>query len=212
MRRSWLGVYIQEVTPEIAEQFDLPEDAKGVLVGDVVKDSPAEKSGIKRGDIITKVNNEEVDSPGELQDKIRSIEIGEKANIEVVRDGKKIFFLVKIGEMPTVEEEGSEFSKEKVFSVQTGLKIEAVTPEIAKEVGLPWVKGLIITEMIPGSSADDMGLQRGDIILEANRVEVSTVDEWEKVISKLEPGDTLLLLAFRSGHTYYVPIKVEKID
>ena len=212
VRRSWLGVYIQEVTPEIAEQFDLPEDAKGVLVGDVVKDSPAEKSGIKRGDIITKVNNEEVDSPGELQDKIGSIEIGEKANIEVVRDGKEISFVVRIDEMPTVDEEGSELSKEKVFSVQTGLKVQMVTPEIAKEAGLPWVKGLAITEVISGSSADDMGLQPGDIILEANRVEVSTVDEWEKVISKLEPGDTLLLLVFRSGHTYYVPIKVEKID
>jgi len=212
VRRSWLGVYIQEVTPEIAEQFDLPEDVKGVLVGDVVKDSPAEKSGIKRGDIITKVNNEEVDSPGELQDKIGSIEIGEKANIEVVRDGKEISFVVRIDEMPTIDEEGTELSKEKVFSVQTGLKVQMVTPDIAKEVGLPWVKGLAITEVISGSSADDMGLQPGDIILEANRVEVSNVDEWEKVISKLEPGDTLLLLVFRSGHTYYVPIKVEKID
>jgi len=212
VRRSWLGVYIQEVTPEIAKQFGLPEDTKGVLVGDVVKDSPAEKSGIKRGDIITKVNNEEVDSPGELQDKIGSIEIGEKANIEVVRDGKETSFVVRIDEMPTVDEEGSELSKEKVFSVQTGLKVQMVTPEIAKEVGLPWVKGLAITEVISGSSADDMGLQPGDIILEANRVEVSTVDEWEKVISKLEPGDTLLLLVFRSGRTYYVPIKVEKID
>ena len=212
VRRSWLGVYIQEVTPEIAEQFGLSEDAKGVLVGDVVNNSPAEKSGIKRGDIITKVNDEEVDFPGELQDKIRSIEIGKKANIEVVRDGKEISFVVILDEMPTVDEEGSELSKEKVFSVQTGLKVQTVTAEIAKELGLPQVKGLVITEVIPGSSADDMGLQTGDIILEANRVEASTVDEWEKVISKLEPGDTLLLLVFRSGHTYYVPIKVEKID
>jgi len=121
VRRSWLGVYIQEVTPEIAKQFGLPEDAKGVLVGDVVKDSPAEEAGIKRGDIIIKVNDEEVNSPGELQDKIRDIDIGEKANIEIMRDGKAIRFIVKIGEMPTVEEEGSEFPKVKVFSVQTGL-------------------------------------------------------------------------------------------
>ncbi len=70
----------------------------------------------------------------------------------------------------------------------------------------------MITEVIPGSSADDMGLQRGDIILEANRIEVSSVEEWEEVISRLEPGDTLLLLVFRNGRTYYVPIKVEKID
>ena len=210
VRRSWLGVYIQEVTPEIAEQFDLTE-AKGVLVGDVIEDSPAEKAGIKRGDIIVKVNDEEVNSPEELQDKIRSIEIGEKANVEVVRDGKEITFVVKIGEMPTVEEEG-EYPKEKVFSVQTGLKVEAVTSEVAKELELPWVKGLVITEVIPGSSADDMGLQPGDVILEVNRIEVSSVEKWEEIISRLEPGDTLLLLVFRNHHTYYVPIKVEKID
>jgi serine protease Do len=211
VRRSWLGVYIQEVTPEIAKQFNLTE-AKGVLVGDVVKNSPAEEVGIKTGDIIKKVNNEEVNSPKELQDKIGNIEIGKEANIEIVRNGETISFIVKIGEMPTVEEEGSEPPKEKVFSVQTGLKVESVTTEIAKELGLPWVKGLVITEVVPGSSADDMGLQPGDIVLEANRTEVSSVEEWEKVINKLEPEDTLLLLVFRNQHTYYVPIKVEKSD
>jgi serine protease Do len=211
VRRSWLGVYIQEVTPEIAKQFNLTE-AKGVLVGDVVKNSPAEEVGIKTGDIIKKVNNEEVNSPEELQDKIGNMEIGKKANIEIVRNGETISFIVKISEMPTVEEEGSKSPKEKVFSVQTGLKVESVTTEIAKELGLPWVKGLVITEVVPGSSADDMGLQQGDIVLEANRTEVSSIGEWEKVINKLEPGDTLLLLVFRNQHTYYVPIKVEKID
>jgi len=211
VRRSWLGVYIQEVTPEIAKQFNLTE-AKGVLVGDVVKNSPAEEVGIKTGDIIKKVNNEEVNSPAELQDKIGNIEIGKEANIEVVRNGETISFTLKIGEMPTVEEEGSKTPKEKVFSVQTGLKVESVTTEIAKELGLPWVKGLVITEVVPGSSADDMGLQPGDIVLEANRTELSSVEEWEKVINKLEPEDTLLLLVFRNQHTYYVPIKMEKID
>lgn len=208
--RSWLGVYIQEVTPEIAEQFDLTE-AKGVLVGDVIEDSPAEEAGIKRGDIIAKVNDEEVNSPEELQGKIRSIEIGEKANVEVMREGKEITLVVKIGEMPTLEEEG-EFLEEKVLSVQTGLKVEVVTSEVAKELELPRVKGLVISEVIQGSTADDMGLRPGDVILEANRIEVSSVEKWEEVISKLEPGDTLLLLVFRSGRTYYVPIKVEKID
>ncbi|MFH1002464.1 MAG: PDZ domain-containing protein, partial [bacterium] len=211
--RSWLGVYIQEVTPEIAKQFNQTE-AKGVLVGDVVKNSPAEAAGIKTGDIIEKVNNEEVNSPEELQNKIGNIDIGKEANIGIVRNGETISFVVKISEMPTVdvEEEGSESPKEKVFSVQTGLKVESVTMEIAKESGLPWVKGLIITEVVPGSSADDKGLQLKDIVLEANRTEVSSIGEWEKVINKLEPGDTLLLLVFRNQHTYYVPIKVEKID
>jgi serine protease Do len=211
VRRSWLGVYIQDVTPEIAKQFNLTE-AKGVLVGDVIKNSPAEEVGIKTGDIIMKVNDEEVNSPEELQDKIRDVEIGKNADIEVMRDGKTINFIVEIVEMPTVEVEGSESPKEKVFSVQTGIQVEPVTSEIAKEMGLSWVKGLVITEVVVGSSADDMGLQQGDIVLEANRTEVSSIEEWEKVINKLEPGDTLLLLVFRNQHTYYVPIKVEKID
>ncbi|MCJ7790200.1 MAG: PDZ domain-containing protein, partial [Candidatus Atribacteria bacterium] len=151
----------------------------------------------------------------ELQDKIGNIEIGKEANIEIVRNGETISFIVKISEMPTVGEESikSEAPKEeKIISVQTGLKVEPVTAEIAKELGLPGVKGLVISEVVPGSSADDMGLQPGDIVLEANRTEVSSIGEWGKVINKLEPGNTLLLLVFRNQHTYYVPIKVEKMD
>jgi Do/DeqQ family serine protease len=209
VRRSWLGVYIQEVTPEIAEQFNLSE-AKGVLVGQVIEDSPAKDSGILRGDIIIKVNEKEVNTPTELQEKIRSIEIGKTANIEILRDAKNLSFTVKIDEVPT-ENEG-ESTKEKVFSVQTGLMVDKVTKEIARELGLPRVEGLVITEVIPGSSADDRGLKAGDVILEANRIEMSSLQKWDDMINTLKPEDTLLLLVYRDYHTYYVPIKVEKVD
>jgi len=207
VRRAWLGVYIQEVTPEIAKQFKL-EKAEGVLIGDVIKDSPAEESGLARGDIILSVNDKKVNSPQELQDTIRELEIGDKATLEVKRDGKEMSFVAKVEEMPSNE---NIQTKEKVFSEQTGIKVEKVTSEVAREAGLPWVKGLVITEVIPGSSADDMGLRVGDIILEANRKEVSSISEWEEVINKLESGDTFLLLIFRESHTYYVPIKIEEI-
>ena len=209
VRRSWLGVYIQEVTPEIAEQFNLSE-AKGVLVGQVIEDSPAEDSGILRGDIIIKVNEKEVNTPSELQEKIRSIDIGKTADIEILRDGKNLSFTVKIDEVPT-ENEG-ESAKEKVFSVQTGLMVDKVTKEIAQELGLPRVEGLVITEVIPGSSADDRGLKAGDVILEANRIEMSSLQKWDDMINTLKPENTLLLLVYRDHHTYYVPIKVEKVD
>ncbi len=208
VRRSWLGVYIQEVTPEIAEQFNL-EKVEGVLIGDVIEGSPAEEAGLDRGDVILSVNKTEVNTPQELQDTIRALEIGEKAELKVIKDGREVSFIVKIGEMPSDERVET---KEKVFSEQTGIKVEEVTSEIAREAGLPWVKGLFITDVIPGSSADDMGLRNGDIILEANRKEVSSIDEWENVISNLEPGDTLLLLIFRSNHTYYVPIKIMELE
>ena len=209
VRRSWLGVYIQEVTPEIAEQFNLSE-AKGVLVGQVIEDSPAEDSGILRGDIIIKVNEKEVNTPSELQEKIRSIDIGKTADIEILRDGKNLSFTVKIDEVPT-ENEG-ESAKEKVFSVQTGLMVDKVTKEIAQELGLPRVEGLVITEVIPGSSADDRGLKAGDVILEANRIEMSSLQKWDDMVNTLKPENTLLLLVYRDYHTYYVPIKVEKVD
>jgi len=209
VRRSWLGVYIQEVTPEIAEQFKLTEE-KGVLIGQVVEDSPAEKAGILRGDVVVEVNDEEVNTPDELQEKIRNIEIGQEAVIKVIRDGETILLNVKIDEMPVENNGGTE--KEKVFSVQTGIMVEKLTNETAREIGLSKTEGLFITEVIPGSSADSRGLQEGDVILEANRMPVSSVGKWEEIINALEPGDTLLLLVYRDYHTYYVPIKMEKLD
>lgn len=208
VRRAWLGVYIQEVTPELAEQFKL-DKVEGVLVADVISGSPAEESGLSRGDIILSVNGKSVNKPEELQDTIRALQIGDKATIKVKRDGKEISFMVKIGEMPADE---TITTKDKVFTEQTGLKVEEVTPEIARKAGLNRVVGLVITEVIPGSSADDMGLRSGDIILEANRKEVSTLEAWEDIINTLKPGDTLLLLVFRSNRTYYVPLKIAKLD
>ena len=103
-------------------------------------------------------------------------------------------------------------SKDKVFTEQTGLRVEIVTPDIARKAGLSRVTGLVVSDVIPGSPAEDMGLKSGDIILEANRKEVSTIEEWENIINKLTPGDTLLLLIFRSNRTYYVPLKIVELE
>ena len=103
-------------------------------------------------------------------------------------------------------------TKEKVFPEQTGITVEKVTPEIARKAGLPKTTGLVITEVITGSSADDMGLQSGDIILEANRKEVSDLEQWESIVGNLTPGDTLLLLIFRNNRTIYVPIKIAELE
>ncbi len=208
VRRAWLGVYIQEVTPEIAEQFNL-DKAEGVLVADVVPQGPAEESGLARGDIVLSVNDKAVNKTQELQDAIRALQIGDKATLKVKRDGKEISFVVKIGEMPADE---TLTTKDKVFTEQTGLRVDTVTPDIARNAGLSKVTGVVIIDVIPGSPAEDMGLQNGDIILEANRKEVSSISDWEGIISKLAPGDTLLLLIFRSNRTYYVPLKIVELE
>ena len=129
--------------------------------------------------------------------------------MKVKRDGKEISFVVKIGEMPADE---TLTTKDKVFTEQTGLRVDTVTPDIARKAGLSKVTGVVITDIIPGSPAEDMGLKTGDIILEANRKEVSSISDWENIISKLAPGDTLLLLIFRSNRTYYVPLKIVELE
>ena len=208
VRRAWLGVYIQEVTPEIAEQFNL-EKAEGVLIADIIADGPADESGLVRGDVVLSVNDKAVNNPQELQDAIRALQIEDKATLKVKREGKEISFIVKIGEMPSDE---TLVTKDKVFTEQTGLRVEVVTPDIARNAGLSKVTGLVISEVIPGSPAEDMGLRNGDIILEANRQEVSTIEGWEDIINKLNPGDTLLLLIFRSNRTYYIPLKIVALE
>lgn len=208
VRRSWLGVYIQEVTEEIAEQFDLDE-ARGVLVGDVIAGSPAEEAGIERGDVILSINQKEVATPIELQDAVRALEIGDTVQIEVIRSGRELNLSLKIGEMPADESDGTPGIPGRVFSEQTGIRVEEVTPEIAERENLPWVRGLIITDVVPGSSADNRGLKVGDVILEANRQEVNSTEEWEESVNNLKEGETLLLLICRSNRTYFVPIKIE---
>ncbi|NLL61888.1 MAG: Do family serine endopeptidase [Candidatus Atribacteria bacterium] len=208
VRRPWIGVYIQEVTPEIADQFKL-DKAEGVLIADVISGSPAEQSGLARGDVILSVDNKKVNSPQELQDAIRSLQIGDKATLKVNRDGKESPFVLRIEEMPADE---TTVTGDKIFAEQTGIRVEKVTPEIARRSGLPKTTGLIITEVIPGSSAEDMGLRIDDIILEANRREVADLEQWENITSNLKPGNTLLLLVFRSNRTYYVPIKIAELE
>lgn len=202
--RAWLGVYIQDLTPEMAEKFGLSE-AKGALVADVSKGSPAEKAGIRRGDVIRKVDGKEVPTVSDLQREIRSHRPGERVLLEIWRDGKSVTLEAVLEEL---KESGA--GTPQIQLVDLGLEVAEVTPDLVEEYSLRTTRGVVIVNVRAGGSADEAGLRPGDVVLEVNRQEINSLADWEEAVAQIEPGETVLLLIDRGGRTYFVPLRTEK--
>ncbi len=199
--RGWLGVYIQDVTPELGKKFGLKEGQKGVLVSKVFKDSPAEKGGLKQGDVIVKYDGKPVHSSHELAIMVSQTEVGKKVEIEVVRDGKTETVTVKIGERKeekVAEAESAEAPEEMGFDVQ------ALTPELAKHLGLKVKQGILVVSVDPSGPAYEAGLRKNDVIVEVNRKKVTTLDAFKEAISKPSKGGYLFLVRRGEGALYIV--------
>jgi serine protease Do len=203
--RAWLGVYIQDLTPEMAEKFGLPEP-KGALVADVSKGGPAEKAGIKRGDVILKVDDKEITSVSELQTRIRSHLPGDRVRLELWRDRKSMIVEATLGELK--EESGLEIPSPQ--GVTLGFEVAEITPDLVERYDLRTTRGVVIVNVEAGGPGDEAGLRPGDIVLEVNRQEIASLADWDRALTEVRPGDTVLLLIDRGGRTYFVPLKAEK--
>ncbi len=200
--RGWLGVMIQNVTPEIAKGFNL-KDTTGALIGDVTKDSPAEKAGLKRGDVIVSLNEQPIDSPNTLKNLAAQLEVDKTVPVVVIRDGKEQTLDIKIGEQPATAQAGSESSPADVAAL-FGIHVQELTSEIADQLGYTGDTGVIIASVDSGSPAADIGLKRGDLIKEINRQPVESMADYQKATASIAKDDTLLLLVRRGNNTYYV--------
>ena len=206
--RGWLGVYIEDISPDLAQKFGIKE---GVLITKVMPDSPAEKAGLKSGDIIVEYNGEKVKNVTDLQLKVINTPPGEVVPVKVIRDGKEVVIKVKIGQMPGAKNLASVDLMSKF-----GLSVQKLTPELKKKLGIPhWVKhGLLVTAVKPGSPADDAGLREGDIIVEAGITPrdlrpVKKVSDLVKAIK--QSGDSgVLLKVVRGEGVVYVVLKPEE--
>lgn len=205
--RGWLGVTIQDVTPELAESFGIKDTTKGVIVGDVVQDSPAEKAGLKRADVITSFNGKEIDSSHTLSRMVASTPPSSSVTLQVTRDGKNKEIKVTLGTMPDETEEAAPTKNEAAW----GINVQNVTPEIAQRFG--WDRdenGVVISAIEPGSPAAEAGLRTGDLIKEVNRQKIQNVRDYNQTVKQPKKGETLLLLIKRGKNTSYVALKADQ--
>jgi serine protease Do len=206
--RGWLGVSIQEVTPDLAKQFGLA-DAKGALVSDVLSGTPAEKAGLKRGDVIVKVDGVPIDSPGHLRNRVAETPVGEKITITVIREGHEKDVAVTIGEQPKdlAQRGGAVEGGGQSTSALDGVEVKELTPRIRQELNLPEeLSGVVVNSVESGSDAEMAGLRRGDVIMEVDRKAVHNIREFESALSHHKSKEGLLLLINRQGGTIFIMI------
>jgi len=204
--RGWLGVSVQTMNRDMAKAFNLPGEPRGALIGDVTPQSPAEKVGLRKGDIILVVDGTELRDSRQLSLRISQMSPGNTVKLRIFRDGKETEHSVTLGEMPA-RESGEALGAVKPDSgSRLGIAVEPLTPSIKQELKLPAsTTGLVIAEIEPGSAAAEAGLQPGDIIQEVNRKPIEDVTAFQQLVrSAKEP---LLLLVNRRGSHRFVTVQ-----
>jgi serine protease Do len=206
--RGWLGVIIQNITPELKDEFGL-KTAEGALVGDVDKDGPAKKAGVRRGDVIVEYRGEKVKDINQLRNLVAATEVGTMAEVKVNRDGKLKTLRVKIGELPGREvalgrQDGGGFEGE------SGFEVTNLSPSLRNQLDLPEGQGgVVVTKVDRTSDAYQKGLRKGDVVIEVNRQEISDVGDFNRVMSGVSGGGRVLLVVITGGYTRYLSFEVE---
>lgn len=199
--RGWLGVSIQDVTPDLAKEFGAAENT-GALVGDVMEDSPASKAKLGRGDIITAYNGVPVRDSNHLRGLVAETPPGTTARLSVLRDKKPLDINITIGELPKELAKASRGGSGKGEHALAGITVENLRQSARSKAS----SGVVVTEIEPDSSAERAGLQKGDIILEVNRKPVKDVRDFERLTSQLTPQSAVLILLNRGTSTLFLSI------
>jgi serine protease Do len=198
--RGWLGVSIQDITPELAKAFGL-KSSKGALVSSVAKGSPAENAGLLRGDVILRFNGEEIENTHILSQLAAATAPNTQVKIDILRNGKSETVTLSVGTMPAEEQEIVAPQEETNW----GMAVRELTPQMAEQLGLePGTTGVVISDIVSGSPASEAGLRPGDLIKEMNRKEIEDLDDYRQALNQAKKGDNLLLSIKRGSGEFYV--------
>jgi serine protease Do len=201
--RGHLGVAIQELTPELADSFGL-QGKQGVLVAQVTRGSPAEKAGLRQGDLIVRYQGETVDDAGTFRNRISLTPPGTRATLVVVREGREQNVDVVIGRL---DESRVVAGETQESSNELGLVVQAITPDLAEKLRSRPGEGVVVTKVIPGSVASLAGIEPGAVILQVNKRPVGSAEEFAKFVNIASDAKRVLLLISRRGSPYYVVLR-----
>ena len=203
--RGYLGVAIQEVTPGLAKAFNVPL-SKGALIGDVTPGGPADKAGLKKGDVIEELNGGPVSGPNELKLKIAALPPGSVAHLKVNRNGQETNVTATLGELPEKSAK-SALEESGETSPMRGVQVDDLTATAARELGLrPSTKGVVVTDIDPAAPAAEAGLRPGDVIQEVNRQPVSSVSDYQKAL-RAAGQQPVVLSVNRQGSTAFLVVQ-----
>ena len=203
--RGWLGVAIQNVTEELAKYYGIKE-TKGVYIAKVFEGDPADKAGIKVGDVIFLINDKPIDSSRDLTLTIGSASVGEIVNVKLIREGKEKMVKVELGKRP---DQGPE-TKEIIDGYDSfGFRLKQMDADIAQRLGYPEdIKGLVVIDIESNSQASKTSVRQGDLLLEVNRHKITTIEGYQQYLNKINKGEKIQLL-FRRGNSH---VFVESFD
>jgi serine protease Do len=208
VRRGMLGVTIQQITPDLASGLGLPK-AEGVLVSGLAPGGPAAKAGLQSGDVILKVNGQDVNDSNALRNEIAAMQPGTEVSLTILRNGAEQNVRVQLGELNEQNAQAQEQQGNGGGASKLGIEVTPLTPSIAQQLGLPrGTQGLVVSAVDPTGPAGQVGIQEGDVIEQVNRQPVRSAADLQKALARSGNG-TPLLLVNHGGQTVYVAVPLQ---
>ncbi|MHB8138685.1 MAG: DegQ family serine endoprotease [Smithellaceae bacterium] len=203
--RGWLGITVQDISDDIAKNLN-HKNKSGALVSDVFKGDPADKAGLKVGDIITEINGKPIKDTHELLLTIAALHVGQSMVVKAIRDGQEMTFKVTVAE----RKDNAELAAVRPGSEKGhfGISAQEVTPDIARQLGVR-PEGVMVTNIQEGSPADEVGIQPQDIIVQVNRVKISSMNDYTREITKAGVKKSVTLLIKRGRSSFFVAMRTE---
>jgi serine protease Do len=202
--RGWLGIRVQDVSPQLAASLGLIKNpAEMTVITEIGDGSPAAEAGIKPGDVILEFNAKPVPKSQDFPSLIADTAPGQKVTLKIIREKKEQTIPVKIGELP----EEDALQKAETKDPEIGVRVQRITPEAARRLGLTSTKGLLIVEVQPGSPADQVGLEPADVIREVNQRPVNNISDFERAVRQGRRGERTLLLVQRGDNAVFFALK-----